>query len=196
MNWKTIAALLGLAGTGLVAWKTHLYMNDRAIAVYGAQGWQIQSEGWAMLLQLWPAALLITLMGGMIGTALVAHLFGLAHFADENERVKEAQQAQQTAERERDQAFASEQQAHEIARANLDRERAALDQFRQQLLTGQQKLKSWEKQLQERETLAAAEIERARANEARGERKKKNATAAYQRQKRKLEKIQNENARL
>lgn len=189
MNWKTVAALIVLAGAGLAGWQTHLYMSDRAIAVYDAQGWQIQSEGWAMLLQLWPAALLITLIGGMIGTALVAHLFGLAHFADESERVKEAQQAQQTAERERDQAFASEQQAREIARANLDRERATVEKFRQQLLEHQGKLVAWEAQLKEREARATTEVARAQANEARAERKKQNATAAFHRKSKKLKTV-------
>lgn len=188
MNWKAVAALAVITLVGFVGWQVHLYLDAHAIAVYGAQGWQIQREGWAMLLQLWPAALLVTIIGGIAGTALFVRLYGHAALADESERVREAERAQREAERERDQAFSSEQQAHEIARHNLDRERATVEQFRQQLLQQREKFLAWEARLQEREALAAAEVERAQANEARAERQKRNASAAYQRKKQKLEK--------
>jgi hypothetical protein len=187
MNWKTVVALIGVALVGVAAWQTHRYLDARAIAVYSTQGWQIQSEGWAMLWQLWPAALLPALVIGLLGTALFVRVYGHAALADESERVKEYQMAAQQAERERDQAFKSEQQAQEIARRNVARERAAVEQFRQQLLSEHQKFQAWEARLQEREALAAAEVERAQANEARAERQKRNASAAYQRKKQKLE---------
>jgi len=190
MNWKIVATLIVLAVTGLAAWKTHLYMDARAIAVLGSEGWVIQGKGWAILWELLPPTALITLVGGIAGTAAIVTIYGHAALADENERVKLAEQAQAEAERERDQAFTSEQRAHEIARANLDRERAAVEQFRQQLLEQREKFMAWEARLREREVVAETEVARAQENEARVSWKQRNATQAYKRKDRKIEKLE------
>lgn len=196
MNWKVVAALLGLAGTGLIAWKTHLYMDARAIAVYGSEGWIIQKEGWSILQQLWPAAILIALVFGMAGTALIAKIYGHAVFADESERVKEAQQAQREAERERDQAYASERQAQESARRNLDIERATVEKFRQQLLAERDRLQRQEAEAAELKERAIAALNRADAIEARAKRRQENASAAYNRKKQQLKKLEAKIAQL
>lgn len=195
MNWKVVAALIILAVAGVAGWKTHLYMDARAIAVLGSS-WVIQREGWAILWELWPATLLITLVGGITGSAAILTIYGYAALADENERVKQAEQAQAEAERERDKAFASEQQAHEIARRNLDRERATVEQFRQQLLEQRDKFMAWEAKLQEREALAETEVARAQESEARVSWKQHNATQAYKRKDRKIEKLETRIAEL
>lgn len=185
MNWKMVLGLFILAVAGVTAWQAHLYLDVRTIAVNGV----VEGKGWGILARLWPFAILAAIIVGVAGNGLTAYLLGLAHYADESERVKEAERAQAEAERERDQAFASEQQAREIARANLDRERATVEQFRQQLLEHQGKLVAWEAQLKEREARATTEVARAQANEARAERRKQNATAAFHRKSKKLKTV-------
>lgn len=208
MNWRMGLALLCLLSLAAGGWYAHQFLQVHALAVWVGTEWHIKAEAWELLVALWPAVLFLSLTIGIIFTLILCALYEKAHNIDENEKIQRYKEdAERTiahykasvkkAHAERDFAYSQKQTAHGLARNELTEEW-------EQVKAAQARVKEAEKDIRLRNQQANQAINQANARiekannerdqaimeQQRLERKSHHASNAFQRQKRKAQKLE------
>ena len=182
MNWRTILMLALLAALGIGSWWLNGLMETQGWVVFKNQKWVIAGTGWETLKHAWPIAIAGMLIGGGILYALLGYLYLNATDADHKNEIDRI-----TAQK----ALSDEKAKNAMNQANesLKADREALRSYERQLIDKERRLD----QLQEEATERVATAE-SRANDAiqaanDAEKRRQNAAGAAERRRRKLEKV-------
>lgn len=208
MNWRMGLALLCIICLAVGGWYAHHFLQVHALTVWVGTEWHIKAEGWELLIALWPAVLFLALTIGLFFTIILCALYEKAHNIDENEEIKRCKEhAENTIARyknrvknaiaERDLAYDNEQTAHSLARNDLAGEWEKLKATKRKIETAEKEIRIRNQQanraMNEANTLveqANNERDQAIMEQQRLERKSHHASHAFQRQKRKAQKLE------
>lgn len=208
MNWRMSLTLLCLIALGAGGWYAHQFLQDHALAEWVGIEWRIKAEGWNVLAALWPAVLFLALATSLIFTLILYALYEKAHNIDENEEIKRCKEhAESTIARyknrvenaiaERDLAYDNEQTAHGLARNDLAGEWEKLKTAKRKIEAAEKEIRARNQQANRVMNEANALVEQANneRNQAineqqRLEQKSNHASNAFQRQKRKAQKLE------
>lgn len=156
------------------AWASH---NDNG------QQWHIDASGWEMLLYAWPVALGGALIGGVMILFVLGYLYTQA---EDEDHQKEIERLSQDKERAQKRANNAEKQAN----AAFTQKYNEIEARETELNTRQNQLKSFALECQDKVNLANANEKAAEEQVLHAEMRRHNATAAGERRKRKLERLQ------
>lgn len=208
MNWRRGLVLLCLISLAVSGWYAHQFLQTHALVVLVGAEWHIKAESWQLLVALWPAVLFLALTLALIFILIVGTLYEKAHNIDENEeimRVKEEtdrliahyKERVEHAVAERELAYDSERAAHNLARNDLAGEWEQLKKVKLQIEQSEKEVQIRNQQAnrainESNVRIAQANTERdlAIAEQQRLERKSTHASAAFQRQKRKAQRLE------
>lgn len=211
MNWRMWLTLLCLIFLAAGGWYAHQFLQNHALAVWVGTEWHVKSESWPLLIDLWPAVVFLALTISLISTLVLAIIYEKAHSIDENEEIQRYKEHSENtiarykskikvANSERDLAYKSEQTAHDLARNDLASEWDKLKAAQSKVKEDEQEVKLRNQEANRlineanaRITQANAERDQAISEQQRLERKSHHASAAFQRQKRKAQKLEQKN---
>lgn len=209
MNWRMWLTLLCLISLAAGGWYAHQFLQDHALAKWVGTEWRITAESWNVLVALWPAVLFLALIISLIFTLILAIIYEKAHSIDENEEIQRCKEdavhtvahyktIAKNAVAARDLAQSEEQTAYSFARNELDGEWEKLKEVQARLQAAEKDIQMRNQQtnraMNETEfliTQANEERDLAIADQQRLIRKSTHASAAFQRQKRKAQKLVN-----
>ncbi len=176
MSWRIISALVALVLAGVGLWWLDGIMARQAWAVWTGKTWGLAAQDWALLRYAWPIALAGSLVGAVCTWWGLQWLASRTAAADYHQRRKQLAQAKQHLDNDH---------------VNLQSKRQELEQVHYSRLAD---VKHQEQAARAAEQRAADEIEQARAEVARmqkrlhsAERRRQNATAAAGRMRRKAQ---------
>ena len=212
MNWRMGLVLLCLISLAVSGWSAHQFLQTHALAVLVGTEWHIKAESWKLLVALWPAVLLLALTLALVFILILGTLYKKAHNIDENEEVVRMKEETsrliahyknrvKSAVAERELAYDSKRTAHDLARNDLAGEWEQLKKVKLQIEQSEKEVQIRNQQanraINESNVLIAqakTERDQAIAEQQRLERKSAHASAAFQRQKRKAQKLEKLNS--